>query len=74
MVKSNSKVEIARITKGLQEAVREHFLTAEDESTLTINNIRTRSEEVLKLKSGFFKDDEFWKTESKKVIREEVVS
>ena len=69
-----SKSEINRITKGLREAVKQHFSESGDAETLTVNSIRTKAEVNLSLEKDFLRTNSFWRNESKKIIREEFVS
>jgi len=66
------KAEVKRITKGIQDAVKQHFQESDAES-LTVNNIRSRAEVTLKLGKDFLRTDPYWRNESKTIIREEFV-
>lgn len=61
-----------QLADGLAQTVRQMY-AADEREALTVNVVRTRTEEKLGLDSGFFKDDA-WKNESKQIIKETVVS
>lgn len=56
----------------LAKTVREIYASGEHEG-LTVNFVRSRAEEKLGLTAGFFKSEE-WKTKSKELIKDTVVS
>lgn len=56
----------------LAKTVREIYASGEHEG-LTVNLVRSRTEEKLGLSAGFFKSDE-WKIKSKELIKDTVVS
>ena len=65
--------EINRITKGIENAVKQHFEES-DADSLTVNGIRSRAEVDLSLDKGFLRTDPFWRDRSKIIIRDEFVS
>lgn len=65
--------ETSRITKGIENAVKQHFKES-DADSLTVNGIRSRAEVDLSLDKGFLRTDTFWRDRSKIIIRDEFVS
>lgn len=72
-VAAPSKAEIKRITKGIQDAMKQHYQESGDAESLTVNNIRSKAEVTLKLGKDFLRTDPYWRNESKTIIHEEFV-
>ncbi|KAK0649791.1 hypothetical protein B0T16DRAFT_445470 [Cercophora newfieldiana] len=57
----------ATLEEHLRDAVRGLYL---DSAELTVNSARRAAERKLKLKEGFFRDDDYWKSRSKEIVRD----
>ncbi|KAL7268850.1 hypothetical protein RUND412_008511 [Rhizina undulata] len=66
---SHDAAEVVRIQTALRDSVKRQF--KEDSDKATVKYIRSRVEKELGLDQDFLKTDEFWKSESKKIIVEE---
>lgn len=76
-MKSSSSLEstdpsTTELKKALTDAVAT-LSGAHSNETLTVNNVRKKAESLLNLKKGFYTTDVYWKQESKRIIKAEVV-
>jgi hypothetical protein len=61
----------AALEKALREETTKQFAGTAD---FTVNTIRDGTEDALDLDAGFFLHDEKWKSRSKTIIKEQIVS
>jgi hypothetical protein len=65
---SDSELEYA-----LRKQVREALQTGQDDGAITVASMRKAAEEALGLEEGFYKKNEKWKEESKRIVHETFV-
>lgn len=65
--------EVKRVTKALQDAVKQFYADNEERDKLTVRNVRARAEESLGLDTDFLKSHTFWREKSKALIQAAVV-
>ena len=62
----------SELEQALRKQVQDALKTG-DESSITVSLMRKAAEEALGLETGFYKKDEKWKEESKRIVHEAFV-
>lgn len=64
----------SELERALRTQVREALKAGNgDDASITVTSMRKAAEEVLGLDAGFYKGDERWKEESKRIVHEAFV-
>lgn len=63
----------SELEQALRKEVRDALKTGSDKPPITVASIRKAAEEALGLEAGFYKTNERWKEESKRIVHEAFV-
>jgi len=61
------------LEQALRRQVREALKKGQDDASITVASMRKAAEEALGLEEGFYKRNEKWKEESKRIVHEAFV-
>jgi hypothetical protein len=64
----------SELEQALRNQVRDALKKGQDDALITVASMRKAAEEVLGLEAGFYKRNEKWKEESKRIVHEAFVS
>lgn len=63
----------SELGQALRNQVRHALKAGQDDASITISSMRKAAEEALGLEPGFYKKNEKWKEESKRIVHEAFV-
>lgn len=64
----------SELEQALRKHVRDALKAGKDDASVTVSSMRKAAEEALGLEAGFYKKNERWKEESKRIVHEAFVS
>ncbi len=63
----------SELVQALRNKVRDALKAGTDDASVTVSSMRKAAEEALGLEAGFYKKNERWKEESKRIVHEAFV-